>query len=1172
MSTRPGAATSVRFRELRLVAFGPFTDQVIDFGEPAECDLHVVLGLNEAGKSSALRAIHALLFGFPHITTDAHVHPYERLRVGALLDTGDGHSIELARVKARQRDLRDAKDEPLDDSVLRHALGGIDEALYDRLFLVDHQELREGGAGLVVGGGDFGVSLFGATLGAGNLATVRRELGRRGEALFKADGKARKPLLNAGLLAYRNHMEQARALSVKPREYETASALVDQLTGERREKTSEVAGLEREERALERLASVTGALARRETVIADLEPLDDVPVLAQDATTRREVSLEQRERSAGQLTTANTTLGRLQSEIAAVVVPETLLERAAEIQALAGHINTHEKALGDCANRSRELEAQKEVSVGLRKQLGSAAPEHPAPVDRALRASIAKLGDEQVKLLERQRVAEEQLQECNEANDQAAQALKEAPAAPEAPDTIATWTAAAAERVPLALAAAKQKGAADRAIAKLVATAGKLSPPFDPRAPLPAEPPPAAAIAAHQAKVEELATQFAEQRTERDRLARQRDQLQMQLATLGVEEVENSRKQMVAARGERDQSYADLGSRLDESDIEGAHRAHAELGVALTQADELADLLLTQADQVAQRGHLTAEVAEIIKQHGEREEELTNSAAQREQLLVAWRELWQPCTVTPLDDADAMHKWRARYDELTAQHTDLALELAEHQGSLDGAKQTADGLRAALEAAGSPADADLPLEQLVEHARLVVERTQSAIDDQQKLVADADEAAKAFATAKRGVQQAEKNLKDWNKRWADALQPLALPVDMPPEAARDTIGLLDDLAANEKVVADLGHRIERITANYDAYAGTVTALAGTLAPDLQETDALQLIRTLNQRVEAAKTAATKRSQLEDREGVAVERIAELEEELRDAEGVLSRLCKQAQCTAAEELPAIEERAALRDELRHELEELDKRIVEQGEQPVVELQQLLGERTGDDLAAELATHHDTVQSARSELEALVEQHTKAIAALGELDHGTEAALERERAEHEAALIGELAERYLAERAAAVLLTRAIAFHREHSATPILERAEQLLPQLTADSLTRLFVDDEDGDHPILMARRDNGGELGVNGMSDGALDQLYLALRLAALEHHLDALPPLPVLLDDILVNFDEQRVATTVPALAEIAQRTQVVVLTHHQHVATIAQDTLGDRVRVHRLEAVSVA
>jgi uncharacterized protein YhaN len=86
------------------------------------------------------------------------------------------------------------------------------------------------------------------------------------------------------------------------------------------------------------------------------------------------------------------------------------------------------------------------------------------------------------------------------------------------------------------------------------------------------------------------------------------------------------------------------------------------------------------------------------------------------------------------------------------------------------------------------------------------------------------------------------------------------------------------------------------------------------------------------------------------------------------------------------------------------------------------------------------------------------------------------------------------------------------------------------------------------------------------MSDSTRDQLYLALRLAALEHHLDALPPLPVLLDDILVNYDELRVAATLPAIAEIAERTQVIVLTHHEHVATIAQATLGDRACVHRL------
>ena len=1162
----------MRFRELRLVAYGPFTDQVVDFGEPAECDMHVVLGLNETGKSSALRAIHALLFGFPNITPDAHVHPYERLRVGALLDTDDGQSVEFARVKARQRDLRDASDEPLDDGVMRKILGGIDKALYDRLFLVDHKELHQGGAGLLAGGGDFGVSLFGATLGTGNLTAVRREIHKRGKELFMPGANARMPLLNAALHAYRNHIDQARSLSVKPREYDAAAARVDELARGRHVKTSEVAALERDERALGRLASVTGPLARRQAVVAELETLADLPVLAQDATTRREVALEKRERASSQLEVANAPLEGLQREIAAVVVPGALLERAAEIQALAGDIAMHEKALRDRGNRSRELEPLKQVTAQLRTQLGSAAPENPARVDPALRTSIEKLGENQATLLERERVAREHLRECDEANDRAAQALRDTAEPPDAPDTIVTWTAAATEQVPLALAASKQNGAVERATAKLVATAGALSPPFDPRTRLPAEPPPAAVIAAHQAQVDELDTEFAERRAERNGLARQRDQLHVQLAALGAEGVENAREQMAAARSERDQHFAHLGNRLVAADLDGAHDAYEQLGVMLTQADEVADMLLTQAEQVARRDHLTAEVAEIVNQHGERESDLTDIATRRELLLATWHELWKPSGIAPLDDAGAMLTWRERYDELTAQHTDLALQLTEHQDVLSHSEEAAAGLRAALEAAGSPADRDLPLKQLVDHARLIIERTQSAFAAHEQFVGDAEAAAKAFAAAQRALQQAEKKLEEWASRWAEALQPLAISGGTPPVEARATIALLDDLADSEKTAADLAHRIESITADYDAFAGVVSALAATFAPDLQESDALELIRALNRRVEDAKTAATNLTRLEERERSTLERIAELEEELRDADGVLSRLCEQAQCAAAEELPAIEEQATTRNTLRHELAELDKRIVEQGEQSISELRELLGERTGDDLAAELALHRDTLQGAKSELEALVEQHTEASAALRQLDHGSEAALEREHAEHDAARIGELAERYLAERAAAILLARAIEHHREHSAQPILSRAQQLLPQLTAGSLTRLFVDDEDGDHPVLMARRANGAELGVSGMSDGTLDQLYLALRLAALEHHLDALPSLPVLLDDILVNYDEPRVAASVPALAEIAQRTQVIVLTHHEHVATIAQDTLGERVRVHRLEAVSIA
>jgi uncharacterized protein YhaN len=55
----------MRIHGLDMRAFGPFTDAVLDFGTPEPCDLHVIFGSNEAGKSSALRALKAWLFGFP---------------------------------------------------------------------------------------------------------------------------------------------------------------------------------------------------------------------------------------------------------------------------------------------------------------------------------------------------------------------------------------------------------------------------------------------------------------------------------------------------------------------------------------------------------------------------------------------------------------------------------------------------------------------------------------------------------------------------------------------------------------------------------------------------------------------------------------------------------------------------------------------------------------------------------------------------------------------------------------------------------------------------------------------------------------------------------------------------------------------------------------------------
>jgi uncharacterized protein YhaN len=73
------------------------------------------------------------------------------------------------------------------------------------------------------------------------------------------------------------------------------------------------------------------------------------------------------------------------------------------------------------------------------------------------------------------------------------------------------------------------------------------------------------------------------------------------------------------------------------------------------------------------------------------------------------------------------------------------------------------------------------------------------------------------------------------------------------------------------------------------------------------------------------------------------------------------------------------------------------------------------------------------------------------------------------------------------------------------------------------------------------------------MSDGTLDQLYLALRIASLEHYFGAHDPAPFIVDDVLLNFDDERAAAALTALNALSARTQIIFFTHHQRLVELA-------------------
>jgi len=80
----------------------------------------------------------------------------------------------------------------------------------------------------------------------------------------------------------------------------------------------------------------------------------------------------------------------------------------------------------------------------------------------------------------------------------------------------------------------------------------------------------------------------------------------------------------------------------------------------------------------------------------------------------------------------------------------------------------------------------------------------------------------------------------------------------------------------------------------------------------------------------------------------------------------------------------------------------------------------------------------------------------------------------------------------------------------------------------------------------------GSELDATSLSRGSLEQLYLCLRIGLAETFAERAQALPIILDDVLVNFDPARAASIAEVLAETAERHQVLFFTCHPHLGEL--------------------
>ncbi len=1175
----------IRIARLDLERWGHFDGRRLTFGPAGR--LHVVFGANEAGKSTTRRAISALLFGVPERTVDTFGRAGADLRVAALLEL-DGTAIEVLRRKGRKNTLLDADGEVLDPAPLDRALGGLSGEVHAGLFEITHDSLVAGGHELLAGRGAVGEALFAAAAGTSRLHALLRRLEGDADAVFTPLG--RKKDLNVLLAQHAEAVRTLRDAALRPPQHEALARALEGLETAYARAGAELDEVEHERARLERLRGALPLAALRATRARELQELGDVATLAADAPSRRSAAQERRDAARARGAAAERDLERRRTRFAALAVDEGLLPFVTELEEL----HAQGTAVAQDAARREDLAAQRTaLAPRLEELLGSLAP---ALGDRSLR-ELALDEDARARLEERLQARAGVQQAVSAAREGLAEAVRVAEraqrAASEAPAEIDDATLAAALRAargvgPVdedaararaeersALAAAEQAAAQVRpaAAAASVGKRAKGRPATGAGGPAASA---ARALAAlpvpDRATVERLLVDVveAEQDTAglvlegegiEDRvrlLEHQRDQLAAEAPVLDASALER-------ARAVRAQAWEAVRKALASGVVgDDAAAIVAEHERAAFAADEIADARLQRAEDVARLVDVERELSvlahdvEELAHRRERHDAVVARAA------AAWSSAWEPAGAHAPAPAEA-GAWLAARDTALAHLADAATAAKQAEMAEALRAQHSTALRSAL----GHDDVDLPLSALIELAdarldalRSEVEHASRAAEAVARTIAEREDAEVCLARAETALAQ-------WQREWASLRAACGLAETLEPDGALGALRSIEQATRDQERLDALTADIDAIDARRHAFEAAIAQLVtATDATDLTQQPATSAAAVLHRRATEARAAAA------ERESLAAE-LAELEAEQTEATAIVAE--------AEEELAALRTAAGAADdtelqlreqanlraaELRAEITGLDGDLARAGGAPAAEVAAAVAELDADALPARVQELEALAVARRDERDEAGEALTRARDELARLERSEEAAQAAQAKASLEAQIQELAERYARARLAQRVLRDAIARYRSAHEGPLLARANALFPALTCERYARLETDVDERDEDVLIAITADGARRRVAELSDGTREQLFLALRLAAIECHVATAEAVPVLFDDVLLESDDERAQRILATLAELATQTQVLVLTHHRHLVEIARATLPKR----RLDVIELS
>ncbi|CAM5338551.1 hypothetical protein ATER59S_00084 [Aquamicrobium terrae] len=1147
----------MRLRRLDLTRYGKFTDYSIDFGEQVAGtpDLHIVYGLNEAGKSTSLAAYLDLLFGIEERTKYGFLHQGKAMEIGACLEF-DGQAHEFKRVKQRSNSLLNENGQPVNEAILGAPLAGLTRDAYRMMFSLDDQTLEDGGNAILESKGDLGELLFSASAGLAGISSILEAANAEADSIFRKRASSTKI---AGLKRRIADLKSQRdEIDVQASAYRTLTTALEQAEAAYDTVMKEIGAAKARQDEIVRLLRAHPLAAEYRRKQEELSEFNDLPQPPSEWASALPDLIVEETRLQTRLAGIGQREAKIREELESLVVEDRLLDMSDRLDQLADAAARYATAQEDLPKRRDALSGSNRKIDLILASLGQTGIEDP----KSLLISAATIGTLRDLISEKSGIDVGRQSAENE-HGAARQALETEQRARQAlSDQSARIDAGKVAQLQSALSRLRDGNrVAELRLAERSVPAKRqefedavvgLHPWVGDGDALRRVLPPSA----ERVEIWKSASNDLEKRCmriiEREReLSKKQEEDAARLTALRDATNILDDEEAKAALLERDEAWARHLSALDRAT---ADRFEAQM----RKTDAAAATRLNSARELEELRSLTAELSVAGASVNHQRQLLRETDAELQALRREIRS--ETPTEIELSDAAPMGSWLTRISQWTNTRTSALAAWDDLRRAGSDAEEARTALAAeqallattlnnvgidvgGLDLAALMRTAD---NLLSDHVTMQTKRAEF-----DKRIGDLETAA---ARRKATLDEAVAASEAWQHGWEVALAATWFA------ERKGSVGavreLLDAIAGLPEALRerdDLHHRIDSMETDRKAFIETVAHLHRALGDTLDDSNPLEAAKALIGRHEQARQVEAKRQERDEAlAGLAAER-ERLDGEIAIHAARKKEMTDFFNVDALTDVRQKLDRCRERNDLIEQQSKLERQIIEEMQAPSLDAATAsladidLGELQRDQ--AELATRLEDLDGHAKELFADKARATDRLTAIG----GDDAAARLESDRRTLLLeIEDLALRYLRLRSGSLVAEHGIRAYRDKHRSAMMNRASEAFRLITHDEYTGLATRPDKDRETLIGLSRHGGSRLAVE-MSKGTQFQLYLALRLAGYEEFATVRPSVPFIADDIMETFDEPRSEEVFRLLGQMAQVGQVIYLTHHRHLCEIA-------------------